>query len=149
LSIGLYQVADKYAIPNIYEAAAEDVQDVLTSTDDVNFEMLRAAIHGHYGSGANVDSAMGKLITSVVLENRVGIIRTVDFERMLQAYPMFGADVALALHRKDKIDLSKISMYKCIVCSRKFPLDVAELRSEGGSYFYCCFCGEEEEMRSL
>jgi hypothetical protein len=139
--IGIYEVADKYDVPNIYEPAAEDVRDVLTNTCDDDFEMLQAAIHAHYGSGANVDGAMGKLITSVVLNVHQTFTELPDFERMMQSYPMFGADVALTLCRNDGNCFLRPRLCKCEICNKEFRVDAAKVRSAGSSFFYCSFCG--------
>jgi hypothetical protein len=56
--------------------------------------MLRAAIHAHYRSEAGVDDSMGRIITSVALQTREAFTKSADLERVMQLYPMFGADVA-------------------------------------------------------
>jgi hypothetical protein len=150
MPVGVYAVADKYDIPKIYEAAADDVRDVLTSTDDGEFDVLRAAIYAHYGSGANVDGIMGKLITSVAIQDREDFMETADFERVMQSYPMFGADVALYLFREGKIDLSEgVVMHRCSCCIKTWKVDTAALRLSEWSSFQCIFCGHSTQVSSV
>jgi hypothetical protein len=150
MPVGVYAVADKYDIPKIYEAAADDVRDVLTSTDDGEFEVLRAAIHAHYGSGANVDGTMGKLITSVAIQDRKEFIKTADFERVMQSYPMFGADVALYLFREGKNHLPVgVVAHRCSYCFKTWNVDTAALQLSEWFSFRCIFCGRSTQVSSV
>jgi hypothetical protein len=79
--------------------------------------MLRAAIHAHYRSEAGVDGSMGRIITSVALQTREAFTKSADLERMMQLYPMFGADVALSHHRQGKISLPEgLVRHHCSHC---------------------------------
>jgi hypothetical protein len=143
MPIGIYKVADKYNISRIYELVTKDIQDVLTNTIDDNFEILQAAIHAHYGSGATVDNLLGKLITSVVLNMHTTFTTMPAFEGMIQLYPMFGADVALAMTRRNQGCFIKMVSYTCKDCFETSHIDFGRLRSIGHKYFHCSTCGND------
>jgi hypothetical protein len=128
MPIGIYAVADKYDIPKIYEAAAEDIRNVLTSTNDDKFEMFQAAIHAHYGSGAGMDDSVGRIVTSVALQTCKAFVETVDLECVMKLYPMFGADVALSNHRQGKISLPDgLVRHNCFHCKTVWTADAVTI----------------------
>lgn len=149
IPIGVYAIADKYDVSKIYAPAAEDVYDVLKTTNDAEFELLQVAIDAHYGAGANIDSAMGKLIASVVLSARVAFTETADFERIMQSHPMFGADIALALRRADHRRFENISAYSCASCFRNLWINKDEMRKTGLNHFKCIYCGRTASVSVL
>jgi hypothetical protein len=154
MSIGVYALADKYDIPRIYEVAAGDVRNVLTSTNDAGFKMLRATIDAHYGSGANVDGFMGRIITSVAIQTRKAFTKTAEFQRMMQSYPMFGADVALLTYRGHKVNaLGEMVEHTCSHCNMSWDIVITSVTVSthiyGGSAIRCIFCGIRTALSSL
>ncbi|KAI4938792.1 uncharacterized protein J4E92_000073 [Alternaria infectoria] len=137
--VGVHAIADKYDVAKLYEPAAEDVKAVLVEAAQ-DREMLITAIRAHYGTEVNVDGAMGRLITSVVLENHQDLLRTKDFEQLLLAHPTFAADVALNLQRNA---LSALTAGWCIGCRANHNIDAAGMRKAGCTHFYCPRCSRQ------
>jgi len=137
--IGVHAIADKYDVAKLYEPAAEDVKAVLVEAAQ-DREMLITAIRAHYGTEVNVDGAMGRLITYVVLENHQDLLRTKDFEQLLLAHPTFAADVALNLQRNA---LSALTAGWCVGCRANHNIDAAGMRKAGCTHFYCPRCSRQ------
>jgi len=149
--VGIYEVADKYAIFKIYQPVAEDLQDILKGTKDDDFELMQAAIRAYYGLEPDVDCAIGKLLTSFLITHRHAFIKTSDFERLVQSYPAFGADVTLALQRNNLCRLFAMHDTKCSNGKQSFAVNVAEVRGffmNSGSY-HCIYCAHSLHTSSL
>ncbi|KAH7091930.1 hypothetical protein FB567DRAFT_434637 [Paraphoma chrysanthemicola] len=141
IPIGVFAIADKYDVPKIYQPAANDVRGILTSSDIEYSERIQTALHAHYGTCGSIDSAMGKTITTVILENYASRLPKSDFERWMMSYPMFAADVALAVHRDDGI--RKFYRQNCTSCNKILLTDKATIDSVGWSGYFCTYCGKK------
>jgi hypothetical protein len=97
---------------------------------------------------------MGKIITSVAVQTRKAFSKTAEFQRMMQSYPMFGANVALLIYRELKVNsLGEMVEHKCSSCGMSWHLDVAavtaSMRAFGDSAFRCICCGYAMPLSSL
>lgn len=117
--MGICIVAEKYMVPTIYELAINDVRAVLTQAEDDAFKLLQAAVCKHYGTDPEVDSAMGKLISSVTLGPSRKFTFGDDFDKLVKSHPVLGADLALELKRKQKLAMLDC---KCGQCGRTNPI---------------------------
>ncbi|CAN9202243.1 unnamed protein product [Alternaria alternata] len=131
IPIGIYAVADKYDVAQIYEPAAEDVKVVLMNAVKDREGILTTPIKAHYGTEVKADGFMGRVITAVIFEQYNDLLNTEKFEKLLLAYPVFAADVALHSQRGKMLGGGCV---RCSICDR---LDF--LREDGS--FVCSHCG--------
>jgi hypothetical protein len=98
--VKIYAIADKYNVPKIFEPAAEAVRACLNEVVKREASTtLQAVIKAHYGGCVSVDGAMGDAIAfGVVVVHKAFKMRP-EFEQLIKAYPVFGADVALMMNR--------------------------------------------------
>ncbi|RYN44530.1 hypothetical protein AA0114_g9949 [Alternaria tenuissima] len=136
IPIGIYAVADKYDVAQIYEPAAEDIKAVLMNAVKDRKDILTTSIKAHYGTEVKADGPMGRLITAVIFEHHNDLLDTEDFETWLLAYPTFAADVALHFQRgkiggKDRA--------KCVKCLKKI-VEIDVMGKINHAFFcpYCC-----------
>ncbi|KAF2799325.1 hypothetical protein K505DRAFT_294799 [Melanomma pulvis-pyrius CBS 109.77] len=111
IPIGIYAIADKYDITRLYSPAAEDVLTTFKSTPDDQHDVLRAAIQTHYEMSSRADMPMGNILASFVLEHRREFTKLEDFQILMQSFPTFAADIALALCREG---VFKYSPLRCV-----------------------------------
>lgn len=94
--MGIYVVADKYAVARVSTAA---VKYALGLIEQLSTRDLIPVIKAYYNDNVEVDSMIGRAITEEVLYRDPEIMPTAKFEELLPSYPTFGADVALAFLR--------------------------------------------------
>lgn len=92
--VGLYVVADKYDVTRISAVAIQAARSALQTTE----EDLAPAVKAYYNSTAAVDSEMGRAIAEKVIDP--DLMSTANVEELVRSYPIFGADVGLALLQK-------------------------------------------------
>jgi hypothetical protein len=143
IPIGIHQVADKYGISNICELAAKDIEELITTAKD-DASLLRDVIYEYYAHAVDADDPMGKSIVAALLQVHQAFIKNSNFEDLLLSYPVFGADVALALQRSNLLRLLELQALKEVSCTRchfSFPVNVAKVGHLGSSVFSCLSCG--------
>lgn len=135
IPMGICVVADKYEVRTAYNHASNDVRALLM--EDVggpDFELIKTAVIEHY-EDMSVDegTAMGKLITSVILQGQRRFTSSADYLGKLKSYPTFAVDIASAL-AQDTINIR---------CSCSFALTLrTDMRKKyTGSSIQCNFCG--------
>jgi hypothetical protein len=86
VSIGLYAVADKYAVARLCPPVAGDLQSAFEALELDDFTSLAAAVTKCSEVVSHVDAPLGSGITKFVMEK---------FRRLLRRYPILGAEVTL------------------------------------------------------
>jgi hypothetical protein len=132
----IYAVADKYDVGKLFESAAEDVKIVLMCAIKNREDILTTSIKAHYGTEVKADESMGRLITAVIFKQHNDLLDTKNFEKLLLAYPIFAADVALHSQRGKILGGKDRDM--CSDCKQKL-VEIDDLRKK--PYFYCPDCG--------
>lgn len=117
--------------------------------DSGEFKLLKAAIDAHYSDDVDVDSAMGKLIASVVMAGERKFTGDASYEDTLKAHPTFGVDMALAMaHDTINVKCSGTGGYYDESCKANFLVrsDVLKLRGNAQK-LKCTFCGCPKEVK--
>lgn len=136
IPIGIYTIADKYDITRLYSPAAEDVLTTLKSTPDNKSDVLRTVIRTHYEVSARADMSMGNILASFVLKHRREFMKLKDFEVLMQSFPIFAADIALALCREG---IFKYTPLSCDCGWTIYHNPEIEDQQQGQRH-YCCMC---------
>lgn len=129
--MGIYVVADKYAVARVSTAA---VEYILGSIEQLDPEDLIPTIKAYYNDNVEVDSKIGRAIAEEVLARDPEMMPTAKFEELLPSYPTFGADVGLALLRNPKLAREKR------VCTNSDCSYESLIRKNMESW-YNCICG--------
>ncbi|RYN34218.1 hypothetical protein AA0119_g8784 [Alternaria tenuissima] len=136
IPIGIYAVADKYDVTQIYEPAAEDVKAILMNAIKDRKDILTTCIKAHYGTEVKADGSMGHLITAVIFEQYNNLLNTENIEKLLLAYPIFAADVAL--HSQRAKILGEKDRARCSHCTKKI-VEIGFIPKD--NRFHCPDCG--------
>jgi hypothetical protein len=99
IPMGVSAVADKYEVDSLYEHAVADVRALLSTQDSSDFKLLRAAITAYYSLDITMNSSMGDLIVSIVLNAQRGFMSSANYQSILRMSPTFAVDIALGLSR--------------------------------------------------
>ncbi|KAF3009938.1 hypothetical protein E8E13_011078 [Curvularia kusanoi] len=110
IPIGIHAVADKYDIPCIAEAIAQDLRKRVSVIDD---KLLNNLLDAHYATAAIAGGPVGEVLTAWVLKAGRTLTTTEKYKQQVISNPVFGADMALALSR-DIINLG------CGSCKKRF-----------------------------
>ncbi|KAF3009944.1 hypothetical protein E8E13_011114 [Curvularia kusanoi] len=118
--LGIHLVADKYGVSVIYEEIAKRVQALLAKKDVCTPQVLQAAVEAYYENHVAVDTPLGRVFVSLVLE-RYPLLTGLEpdtFKYLLKTQPTFATDVALALHEKygKVLTTSRAETYECGHC---------------------------------
>jgi hypothetical protein len=115
IPMGIYTIADKYAITRLYSPAYDDFVATLHSISDHDYEIMPAVIMAHYGSetGCSADTPMGSLITSFLLEHRRDFLNYGNFETLIEEFPWFAVDVVLKSKHQGVFHIRKASSSEC------------------------------------
>jgi hypothetical protein len=95
VSVGVYAVADKYAVARLCRPVAGDLQSALEAQEFDDFTSLAAAATKCFELVSHVDAPLGRTITKFVMDKRRAFTATDEFRRLLKRYPIFGAEVTL------------------------------------------------------
>jgi hypothetical protein len=147
IPMGIYTIADKYAITRLYSSAFADFAATLHSISDHDYKTLRAVIMAHYGSetGCSADTLMGSLITSFLLEHRRDFLNFGDFETLISTFPWFAVDVVLKSKHQGVFHMRKASSPKC---GHQMWVDTSDKDSFYSTvYAPCISCGQRRDFK--
>ncbi|KAF3009939.1 hypothetical protein E8E13_011083 [Curvularia kusanoi] len=98
-AIALSRLVDKYDILSIQEDIAQDLANVI-DPESVDNDLLRKLLITHYQNVVVPGGPVGKKLTSLVSERgRTKFVALSKFVDLVRLYPIFGADIALAVER--------------------------------------------------
>lgn len=136
IPVGIHAVADKYDVPCIYAAIAEDLRGRLEAEPE---STLKIIIEAHYRTMMVAGGPVGELLASAVLKGDRKFMHTEEYRQLVLSNVAFGADMALALER-DTVD------QRCQFCSSNFTVRRDMMRRRIGKVAYCSYCQTSEGL---
>lgn len=115
LAIGPSHIADKYDISSIQETISQDFGNAIAIIELVDDDLLRTLITTHYQNVVVPGGPVGQELAHSILRQGEAKFRALSkFIDLVRLYPVFGADIALAVAVED----GPTSCWETRECSR-------------------------------
>jgi hypothetical protein len=141
----IYTIADKYDITRLTEPAMFGLRDQFDTFPDKEYPTLKAAIQRHYNAHTSVSSIAGKELATLVATRHQGFTRLQDFHSILETYPIFAVDLAIA---GSDYMVFEFCQYVCMYCDRLDAYNAQGHEFEEQRKVYCSLCGKGQSVPS-
>jgi hypothetical protein len=116
-------------------------------SDAKDSAIFKAAIHEQKESNPDLNTSMGKSITSTLIRSQPRYIDNDNLEILTFSYSKFAKDILLALKRHEQLALVKV---KCDgewnACGCNNWANVQKARDSGRTSFGCVWCSEPQGL---
>ncbi|CRG90850.1 hypothetical protein PISL3812_07896 [Talaromyces islandicus] len=140
-TVKVYQVADKYAVPQLKQKAKEKFETIVQTCWQM--DDFPVAIAEAYKCTLKTDQGLREPLVRISMEHMDTLLKNEAFVDVLENTTGFASELATILAKK-KVANPKAKGYRCPGCSSKWMVDT----SAGQNVTYCIGCGDSRQWSS-